>query len=360
MAKPHGSISFKPYRLKLQTPYRWSKGEQLHRAGLIVRTDFDGAVGWGEVALPPHVEQPDQGLLDQVKGLTAELDPSSEDFLDELELRECPPRIRCGLSTAILSARAVKNGESLAQHVAGSSQTIPSAVPVNELIGDADPNVCVERARVSSARGQDTVKVKVTTERGLDLKRVGAIRQAFPQLKMRIDPNESWPLDWAAEQLRAMAQFNIEYVEEPLPRGTPMQAYVALRKQQPIPIALDDSARSLVHVERIVELGAADFLILKAQRVGGPDRLFDIVRYAEKNGVPCTVTSSLETSVGLYLGVHCAAVTAAPIKPAGIGTARFFAENVGEPPPIIDGHMNVPKKPGLGFAPDAWWHRKMA
>ena len=40
---------------------------------------------------------------------------------------------------------------------------------------------------------------------------------------------------------------------------------------------------------------------------------------------------------------------------AGIGTARFFAENVCEPPPIIDGRMALPTTPGLGFDPQAWW-----
>jgi ABC-type Fe3+ transport system permease subunit len=44
-----------------------------------------------------------------------------------------------------------------------------------------------------------------------------------------------------------------------------------------------------------------------------------------------------------------------PMFAAGIGTARFSAENVCELPPIIDGRMALPATPGLGFDPQAWW-----
>ena len=350
-------IEVKPYRLRLQTPYRWAKGVQDHRCGLILRADLDGAIGWGEVALPPHVAYPGDALAQSCRALVADLDPADPGFLHEIDLRECAPRLRCGISTAVLAARARAAGRSLAAHIANGERAVAASVPVNDLIGDAAPADCVRRAQAAVARGQDTVKVKCTTDREQDLARVGAIRAAFPELAIRLDPNESWPLEWAALQLDAMAQFGIEYCEEPLPRETSLHEYARLRRRTRVPIALDDSARSAFHVERIVEVGAADVLILKAQRVGGPDRCYDIIKLAEAGGLRCTVTASLETSVGLYVGLHCAALTSPPVAAAGIGTARYFAENVDEPPAIVDGRMRVPAEPGLGFDPVGWWQR---
>jgi o-succinylbenzoate synthase len=350
------TIDVKPYRIRLITPYRWSKGEQHDRSGLILRADFDGAIGWGEIALPPHVDFPDEAHAQSARALMVGLDPADPDFLREIGLRECPARVRCGISTAVLTAKARIAGQSLAAYLAQGERSIPDRVPVNELIGDAKPEDCVMRARAALAQGQDTVKMKCTTERDLDIERVGAVRAAFPQLKLRIDPNESWPVEWAADQLNAMAGFDIDYCEEPLPRGTPLSVYAELRKRTRVPIALDDSARTGYHVERIIETGAADYLVLKAQRVGGPDKCYEIIKYAEAAGVRCTVTASLESSVGLYLGIHCAALTAQPIAAAGIGTARFFSENVDAPPPIVDGAMRVPASPGLGFDPVGWWN----
>lgn len=348
-------IEIKPYSLRLQTPYRWSKGIQHHRHGLILRARLGASIGWGEAALPPHVAYDPAAYARECASLIAGLEPDADDFLDELSLRECPPRLRCGLSTAVLSARAAARGESLARHLVGPGPSLPSHVPVNDLIGDADPEVCARRADAAAAAGQDTVKVKCTPERELDLRRVRAIRQAQPGLKIRLDPNESWPVAWAADQLEAMAPLGIEYCEEPLPRGTPLSTYGELRRRTRVPIALDDSIRSERDVELAALRQAADVLILKAQRLGGPDRLLEVVRAATAAGLRCTVTSSLETSVGLYLGIHCTALTPEPIAPAGIGTARYFAENVCEPPPIVDGYMAVPDGPGLGFDPQAWW-----
>jgi o-succinylbenzoate synthase len=349
-------IDVKPYRLRLQTPYRWSKGTQHHRLGAILRLQGpDGHIGWGEAALPPHVDYRPEAFADEIRALMTDLDPLAPDFLDELSLRECPARIRCGISTAVLTLRAAEAGQTLAGYLLGAGAAVPARVPVNDLIGDADPALCAQRANDAAARGQDTVKVKCTPERELDLARIAAIREAQPSIKIRLDPNESWPVEWAGEQLRAMEKFVIEYCEEPLPRGTPLSVYGQLRRETAVPIALDDSIRNLRDVELAAIHKAADVFILKAQRVGGPDKLLNIVRAATPLGIACTVTSSLETSLGLYLGIHCTALTPEPMAPAGIGTARFYAENVCEPPPIVDGHMAMPTTPGLGFDPQPWW-----
>lgn len=312
-------------------------------------------VGWGEAALPPHVEYRPHAYAAEAQALVSGLDPLADDFLHQLDLRECPPRMRCGISTAVLTLHAARAGMPLATWLLQGERPTPAFVPVNDLIGDADPKVCAQRAREASARGQDTVKVKCTAERDLDLERVAAIRDAVPTAKIRIDPNESWSVDWAAEQLNAMARFGIEYCEEPLPRGTPLAVYGELRRQTPVPIALDDSIRTLRDVELAVLHQAADYFVLKAQRVGGPDRLRDILRAANAVGIRCTITSSIESSVGLYLGIHCAALAPQPLSPAGIGTARLFAENVCDPPFLDSGRMAVPDAPGLGFDPQPWW-----
>ena len=353
---PSPVLEMKPYRLALDTPYRWSKGTQHSRTGVIFRLQGpDGHVGWGEAALPPHVDYSPEAFADEARALITGLDPLDPQFLAEVDLRECPARIRCGLSTAVLTWRAAGAGQPLAAYLLGEGSVLPQRVPVNDLINDGDPARCVQLAREAVARGQDTVKVKCTQERELDLRRVRAIREALPSLRIRIDPNESWPLQWAAEQLRAMEPFDLEYCEEPLPRGTPLARYGELRRQTRVPIALDDSIRTLRDVELACLHQAADVFVLKAQRVGGPDRLLEIVRAAASAGIGCTVTSSIETSLGLYLGIHCTALTAPRMAAAGIGTARLFAENVCEPPPIVDGHMAVPVGPGLGFDPQPWW-----
>ncbi len=344
-------IEIRPYALPLSVPYRWSKGVQHERCGIIVGIGLDGGTGWGEAALPPHVVYPGAALADQCRALLHGLDPDRDDFLEQLELREAPARLRCGISSAWLSARAAREGKSLSGYVGGTSRRVAARVPVNDLIGDEKPETCVERAAAAVARGQDTVKIKCDTNRELDLARVGAIREAFPNLTIRIDPNESWPLSWALDQLRAMARFGIEYVEEPLPRGTTLAAYAELCRESPIPVALDDSARTLTHVQSIIAQRAAHVLVLKPPRLGGPDRTLQVIDAAAAAGLRSVVTASLETAIGLTVALHCGALLPDPIPPCGIGTARFLARDLAPPPPIQDGFMAVPAAPGLGISP---------
>src|SRR5689334_14177691 len=106
-------IEIRPYAVPLNTPYRWSKGVQHERCGVIVGIDLAGAIGWGEAALPPHVIYPGDAFADQCRALVHGLDLESDDFLTQLALRETPARIRCGISSALLAARAAREGKSL-------------------------------------------------------------------------------------------------------------------------------------------------------------------------------------------------------------------------------------------------------
>lgn len=348
------TLHIKPYSQALKTPYRWSKGVQHSRTGFLVRAELDGYVGWGEAALAPHVVYDGKAFAAHGKALLEGLDPGADDFFHELDLREVSARVRCGLSSAVLAARAASNGQSLAAYLAGNNSPAVR-VPVNDLITDASPEDCAARASEAHARGQNTVKIKCTTARKLDLERVRTIREAFPGLHIRLDPNESWPLDWALEQINAMAPFNIDYIEEPLPRGTDLSIYAEMSKKSPIALALDDSVRSLFHARRAIDMQAAKVLILKPPRLGGPDHTAAVIGLANDTNTRCVVTASLETSIGLHVALHCAALLPAPIEPCGMGTARFFSDDVAEPPSIVDGYMSVPQTEGLGINLQPWW-----
>lgn len=351
------SLQIKPYNQQLQVPYRWSKGTQYVRRGLLIRAEIDGHVGWGESALPPHVNYDGWSFAAHCSTLLTGLDVHSPDFLAELALREVPPRLRCGLSSALYTAKAASQDQSLATYLAGDTMTPLTRVPINDLINEADPAECVQSAAAAIARGQNTIKLKCTAERALDIARVKALRAAFPDLIIRLDPNESWEVEWALEQIKAMEGFNIDYIEEPLPRGTDLSVYAQISKQTSIPIALDDSIRSPFHALRAIELGAAKAFIIKPPRVGGVDETKALIELARAANIRCIITASLETSVGLYVALHCAALLGSSVEPCGMGTARFFKNDVAPPPPIIDGYMHVPETPGLGVDPSTWWEQ---
>ncbi|MEQ9812622.1 MAG: enolase C-terminal domain-like protein, partial [Azospirillaceae bacterium] len=206
-------------------------------------------------------------------------------------------------------------------------------------------------ARALVAAGHATLKVKCTADRRENLARLEAIRDAVPAAILRIDPNEGLSPAWAADHLNELARFDIEYAEQPIPLHDPA-SLAALRGASRIPIAADEAAKDYAAVEALIAADAIDALILKPQRLGGPDRLLAIARMAAQRGIASTVTNSLETAVGLTAALHVAACLTPPIPDCGFGTARFFARDLAPPPAIVAGAMDVPRGPGLGVVPE--------
>jgi o-succinylbenzoate synthase len=342
-------IEIRPYTLPLRTEYRWGKGSHWQRCGFLVRVDLGGAVGWGESAREVDAEVPAEALAAEGRALVDGLDPRAPDFLEALDRRAPNPRMRSGIATAWLSARAVRKGVSLGWYLAGDGPAPATAVPVNALITEKEPEDAARRALELAETGFQTFKIKCTSNREENIWRVAAIREALPRARLRLDANESWEPGWSLEHLRQLARFEIEYVEQPLPRHSPLDDLVAYRAASPVRVALDESAQDHGTIATLLDAGAADVIILKTLRVGGPDRARDVIRLVASRGKQCTVTASLETAIGITTAVHVASLLPQPLPDCGLGLARFFQRDVAEPPPIVDARITVPTGPGLGL-----------
>jgi O-succinylbenzoate synthase len=98
-----------------------------------------------------------------------------------------------------------------------------------------------------------------------------------------------------------------------------------LRRRVPVPLAADESLRSLSDAHRLARLGAADAAVVKVQPLGGVRAALAV---AEAVGVPVIVTSMLETSVGLAAGLALAACLPELPFACGLGTATLLAADV--------------------------------
>jgi o-succinylbenzoate synthase len=346
------AIEILTYALPLAQEYRWAKGVQRERRGLLVRVAAWGAEGWGESAPPIHLETDPATLAEEARALVAGLPVEADDFLAQLDARGVPARLRCGIAAAWMSARAAAGGTTLASLIAPGG-TPAVEVPVNGLVTEKTPEEAAARAAALVAAGYRTLKVKCWEDRAADLSRVAAIRAAAPGAKLRLDANEAWDPAWALEHLRALWRFDIDYVEQPVPSSRPMMEIAAFRRLSPIRVALDESATDLASLERILRMRAADVVILKTQRAGGPDRAAAMIRAAAEAGVQVTVTVSLESAIGTAVALHVAATLPRPIPDCGIPMGRFLAADLGPMPPVESGAvMRVPRSGGLGLAPD--------
>lgn len=210
-----------------------------------------------------------------------------------------------------------------------------SSIPVNATIPGVDAaEVADILARFPGCR---TAKVKVAASDqtlAADVARVRATREALgPEGRIRIDANGGWNVDEAEHALHALAEFDLEYAEQPCATVGELAEIRRRTAYMGIPIAADESVRRAEDPLAVAAAGAADLLVIKAQPLGGIRRAISIV---ERAGLPVVVSSALDTSIGLSMGAHLAASIPELEYDCGLGTASLLAADVTLDPLLAD------------------------
>ncbi|MBC6447172.1 o-succinylbenzoate synthase [Actinokineospora sp. HBU206404] len=238
-------------------------------------------------------------------------------------------------------------------------------IPVNCTV----PVVSPERAaEIVAGSGCRTAKVKVAdpgSSLSDDCDRLMAVRDALGSGGLiRIDANGAWDVDTAVKAIRELdkAAGGLEYVEQP---SKTIEELAAVRKRVNVPIAADESIRRAEDPMRVAVAGAADIAVLKVAPLGGVRRALAV---AEACGLPCVVSSALETSVGLAAGIALAAALPELNHACGLATLSLLTADVTTHPlRPTDGYLAVPTSPPI---PDAMphvtdeietrWHTRLA
>ena len=245
-------------------------------------------------------------------------------------------------------------------------------IPINCTV----PAVTAERAfEIVGASGCTTAKVKVAEHADAlaeDLARVEAVRAALgPGGAIRVDANARWDVETAVRTLRLLerAAGGLEYAEQPC---RTIEELAVVRHRTGIRIAADESIRQAADPLRVALADAADIAVIKCTPLGGVRRALAV---AEAAGLPCVVSSALETSVGLAAQLALAAALPELDFACGLGTLSLFSADVvaaGETLRPVDGFIRVPTaapEPDLGALAAVrlldpgrvrWWHARLA
>ena len=221
----------------------------------------------------------------------------------------------------------------------GFPPPVRDRVPVNAIVPALPPAAAA--ARVLAA-GCATAKVKVAEvgeSLDHDVARVAAVREALgPDGRIRVDANGGWDVAEAVAALGELAQFGLEYAEQPC---RDIDQLVAVRRMLArrgiaVPIAADESIRRAEDPLRVRDAGAADVAVVKVQPLGGVRRCLEL---AHVLGMPVVVSSALETSVGLRSGVALAAALPELPYACGLETGSLLVDDVATHPLRADSGM---------------------
>lgn len=265
-----------------------------------------------------------------------------------------------------------------------------SSVDVNATIPAVDVAADPEAVPRLLARypGCTTAKVKVA-EKGQtledDVARVRAVREARPGVAVRVDANAGWTVDEAFDAAVALTDLSrgggpLDYMEQPC---ATVAELAELRRRlgsrgMMVRVAADELIRKSTDPLAVVQAGACDVAVLKAAPLGGVSNVRRIAEEVGRYGVAVTVSSALESAVGMYAGLLATATLpgytddeemVVPPQAAGLATGSLYAEDVCGPREIVDGRLAVEQLTPSADRLDAlesagerrdWWFDRLA
>jgi O-succinylbenzoic acid--CoA ligase len=357
-----------PFRIPLRTAERtWRE----RRVGLIVLLDEDGRMGLGELPLDDAGASAAWSAAQRIGHALTGRDPAEaagtivagEPGAGSREQIVTSERAVAGaMASAALDLFARATGRTVAAELAritgihvpaGGERT---SIEVSGLVGGGSIDEAVRAALEAVVAGFGCLKLKgVPNESSAALlERVAAVRAAVgPAVRLRLDANGTWDEPDAIQRLRALASVELEYVEQPISAAMGPEALARVRAASPVPVAADEAVVDLAAARRLLAAAAADVLVVKPSRVGGPLETLRIAQLADAQGVSTVLSTSFETGVGLACAIHAAAVLPGAQRAHGLGTTGLLQGDLLAGGPRPDrGRLVVPVGPGLGITLD--------
>jgi muconate cycloisomerase len=227
-------------------------------------------------------------------------------------------------------------------------------VPLSWSLAVSSPDAELVEAREKVAKGHRIFKIKTAAHPvAEDVARVRAIREAVgPDVRLRVDANQGWDRPTALRAIRAMEPYDLDFVEQPVPRWD-LDGLAEIARSVTVPIMADESCGSPQEALAIARRGGVSILALKLTKSAGLAPTMAIARIAEAAGLGCYVGCMIETSLGT--AAYLQAALAAPPVTWGcelFGPLLLKGDVVREPVRYADGCILALEGPGLGVEVD--------
>ena len=196
--------------------------------------------------------------------------------------------------------------------------------------------------------GHTRFKIKVgLPDLADDVARVAAVREVIgPERLLMVDANQLWDLPRARRAARALAPYDIYWLEEPLP-AEDYRGYAELRRLCGIPLAAGESLYTQAQFRDLLLAGAVDFVQPNVCRVGGITPFLRIAALARQFSVPVMPHLLPDISGQLALCLPLEAF-AEDIDEGSFAALGALAEPSGVR--IAGGMLTADPAPGLGLS----------
>jgi L-alanine-DL-glutamate epimerase-like enolase superfamily enzyme len=195
------------------------------------------------------------------------------------------------------------------------------------------------------AQGFRAIKMKVGRDRlSEDVARVAAIRELLgPDVPLMVDANMRWSVERAIRASRALADFDVYWLEEPtIPDD--VEGHARIAREGGLPIATGENLHSLFEFERLMTRGEVSFPEPDVSNCGGITVWLKVAHLAQAHNLQVTSHGVHDLHVHLLAAVP----NASYLEVHGFGLERFIAH----PLQLKKGLALAPDRPGHGVVLD--------
>jgi L-alanine-DL-glutamate epimerase-like enolase superfamily enzyme len=269
---------------------------------------------------------------------------------------------RCVIDYALHDALGKQLGVPAHVLLGGAAQPV---IPMEWSVSLAETNAEMvdDCRRAFDEYGINNFSLKAGGPKGwkIELDLVRAVREAMgDEAEIGLDANMAWTVPQAISALRAMSEYEIEYVEQPVHR-TDLAGLAQVRAGVGgVAVIADESVNDVHDVMTIAEAHAADAVCVKLQKLGGLRSAKKLTAIAEAANLQVNVggTAIMSQIEAAAIAHYYASVPAAVMLP---GAEFVFGLGGVLQDPLVpqmdfvigrDGTVTVPMTPGLGVVVD--------
>ncbi|MFZ5942683.1 MAG: mandelate racemase/muconate lactonizing enzyme family protein [Bacillota bacterium] len=215
---------------------------------------------------------------------------------------------------------------------------------ISELVGEMEGYI---------DQGFKAIKMKVGKDVVFDSKRVEAVRKAIgEEIDLLIDANEAWDFNTALRFIKAVEQYNIYWLEEPVAPDD-IEGFINLTKFSSIPIAGGENEYTKYGFKDLITRKAVNVVQPDVTRVGGISEWMKVAAMARAWNMPCVTHAVQEVHISLVTAISNAPMMEYFTRQHYLQT--FLSDLFVEPATlhnVANGYVYAPEAPGLGLKVD--------
>lgn len=348
------SVQATPVNIGFKEPEVWSQGSRCGITAIIVEIETDtGISGLGE-SVPAPTPEVTIAAIDSSSPLLIGRDPR------EIAQRWLDLSSQAGWCSFPYVGNAAMAGIEIAcWDILGKSLNAPvhallggairQQVPIMGFVQNTTPERVEAEARNMVAMGYKTLYTKVGINEKRDLDAARALRRgAGAHIPIRVDANEAWSPGTALRMAHAMAELDLQYIEQPIRMRT-LSELALLRRRSPVPIAANQSSWLNWDILDIFKADAADVIMTDPWQSGGISGFYKAAALCEAASLPLVYHSFAPLTIATRAAIQV--LCSSPMCFLAHQTYHHILcdDIVTEPEVIQSGQITVQNRPGLGL-----------